>query len=120
MEIRRPFKFAWLRGDIPYLFRNDDRSCQCPFMARSVGNAGREERTIEPLKASTGKDVAGAHGRFDPAESGSNHFEGAHRTAEVDILDRLFPVVDVLFLRAAETLFLQAINRWELFPKKGP
>lgn len=81
-----------------------------PFMARSVGNAGREERTIEPLKASTGKDVAGAHGRFD----------GAHRTAEVDILDRLFPVVDVLFLRAAETLFLQAINRWELFPKKGP
>lgn len=74
-----------------------------PFMARSVGNAGREERTIEPLKASTGKDVA-----------------GAHRTAEVDILDRLFPVVDVLFLIAAETLFLQAINRWELFPKKGP
>lgn len=46
-----------------------------PFMARSVGNAGREERTIEPLKASTGKDVAGAHGRFDPAESGSNHFD---------------------------------------------
>ena len=46
-----------------------------PFMARSVGNAGREERTIEPLKASTGKDVAGAHGRFDPAESGSNHLE---------------------------------------------
>lgn len=91
-----------------------------PFMARSVGNAGREERTIEPLKASTGKDVAGAHGRFDPAESGSNHFDGAHRTAEVDILDRLFPVVDVLFLIAAETLFLQAINRWDLFPKKGP
>lgn len=89
-------------------------------MARSVGNAGREERTIEPLKASTGKDVAGAHGRFDPAESGSNHFDGAHRTAEVDIHDRLFPVVDVLFLIAAETLFLQAINRWELFPKKGP
>ena len=91
-----------------------------PFMARSVGNAGREERTIEPLKASTGKDVAGAHGRFDPAESGSNHFDGAHRTAEVDILDRLFPVADVLFLIVAETLFLQAINRWELFPKKGP
>ena len=91
-----------------------------PFMARSVGNAGREERTIEPLKASTGKDVAGAHGRVDPAESGSNHFDGAHRTAEVDILDRLFPGVDVLFLIVAETLFLQAINRWELFPKKGP
>lgn len=73
MEIRRPFKFAWLRGDISYLFRMMIAHVNAPFMARSVGNAGREERTIEPLKASTGKDVAGAHGRFDPAESGSNH-----------------------------------------------
>lgn len=81
-----------------------------PFMARSVGNAVREKRTIEPSEANTRKDVVGAHGRFDPAESGSDHFDGAHRTAEVDILDRLFPVVDVLFLIVAETLFLQAIN----------
>lgn len=53
-----------------------------PFMARSVGNAGRKEKRIEPLKASTGKDVAGAHGRFDPAESGSDHFDGAHGMSE--------------------------------------
>lgn len=53
-----------------------------PFMARSVGNAVREKRTIEPSEANTRKDVVGAHGRFDPAESGSDHFEGAHGMAE--------------------------------------